>query len=269
MKKRYVSICSSTLVMMLAGVSYGNTPPPAGRSFFVDNPRSYPSGTCSSNLSDKGDRTGGIRSGLTEMGWAGQYWTGSDAWANDFIDSAAEDADTFDLAIFDGHGNTDVLGFAYPNEGVCYAGNMSLTGETNVRMGTANHAKAAVSIFATCCFVSVQNPDAWRNTSAGNQIMGFGGLSDSNVEMLNNFWNSSGGSNLNAWLSEMEDRPGWFSGDNTVVVFTHGWTPEEVITNRSTCGLKRGTCWGANGYLPSDPWSMDWKQHGCGGCIGC
>lgn len=248
--------------------------------FFVDNPRYYQSGNCGFGEGDnRPDRTGAIRNGLATMGWTGQYWTGVDAWPQDFIDpTLAADgadyvtADNANLAIFDGHGDTGRLFFSHSRNGRCDAGGLDST--TNIslgagKMGSIGGAGNFISI--SCCFLNLHQQRSFTEHHGLNQIMAYGSLSSTDSDMVSNFWKGTGGSgnNKSSWLSNMEDKSGWFTGDNTPVVFTRGWNLTDVDNNLSTCGLKRGTCWARKGYSVGSAWSIDWKNHGCSGCDGC
>jgi hypothetical protein len=238
---------------------------------FVDHPSSYSSGDCHYQSNDGcGDVTGPIRGGLHDFGWdVSNFWTGGDAWASDFIDcsiTSGEDcynADGADAAIFDGHGNTGELGFAYKHNGFCkaYASQTDLSGT------------AAIFISTACCYMKLSAAYNFTEHNGLNQQLGFGNEASMDDGSIGEFWtatggipwNVSGGSNM-AWLDKLEDKTGWWTGDNTTVVFTRGSDLTDVANNRNNCGLRRGTCWARKGYYVGSAWQYDYKDHGSDGC---
>jgi hypothetical protein len=203
---------------------------------------------------------------LTSKGWNVSFDYGSNSWATDFIDcsiTSGEDChytDSSDLAIFDGHGNTGALAFAYSHAGLCWAN----SGQTE--LGSLSGATTALFISTACCYMNLG--DAFNFTDHGglNQQLGFGSDASMDSGMIGNYYNSSSGANWGAWISEMEDKPGWFTGDNTTVAFTRGSNSTDVTNNRNTCGLKRGTCSSRLGYAVGSAWQYDYYDHGNAGC---
>jgi hypothetical protein len=209
----------------------------------------------------------------------------SHAWASDFIeqgyggqDSANADAST--IAIFDGHGNTDRLFFAHKDlEGRCTAGAGDAMGYTsNILIDLATQpyytATATTFVVSACCYMNI-NATGSIYTFGGTQEMGFGGVAqlEQDGSMASHFWGYAytGMSNVGAWLTAMEDRPGVGTGDNTAVVVSRGWDTTDAYWNRNNCNIATGVCRPGPKYGrgPSVSWVRDYTSHGCGGCSSC
>jgi len=249
----------------------------------AEAPITYQSGSCHSNLPNWGGHTGGLQSSLRAIGWTGNYWTGPSAFPSDFIDSNKDPhngrdwtaADRVDLAIFNGHGNVNDLAFAYPDgyTGICDAGYFGNLTSSNISLGAGGggYTKAALFMAVTCCYVDFHHFVA-ELFFGGNQILGFGSEAVLDSSEINEFYSATGGSsgrNWSAWLNNLEDRPGWGTGNNSSVSVTLGWNVADAIYNKSTCGLRRGTCWTRLGYSPGTTFLKDWYDNGCGGCANC
>ncbi len=243
-------------------------------TYYVDNPRDYGSGDCNSDLESLGDDTSSLRSGLNGLGWTGQYWSKDNAWPIDLIDCTkggddCHQADTANLAVFNGHGNVDDLAFSHSAWGVCDAGVWDPMGATsNIAIGLPSGVgKASMMIAATCCYMRIDTVSAIA-TFGGTQILGFGGVSSFDSGMVGNFFSSSFVNNSRAWVTQMEDKPGWFTGDNTTVAVTRGWNMTDANNNKNNCGLKRRTCWQGTMYGngPTIAWVREYIDHGHGGC---
>jgi len=234
---------------------------------YIDHPSGYASGSCHNADNDGcGDVTYGMRSALGSAGWSVNYWSGTNAWATDFIDctiTSGDDcnqADAAQLAVYDGHGNTGFIGFATSHAGLCNAYS------NQTELGRLGGATSALFISTACCYMHLGKSSNFTDHGGLNQQLGFGGESSMDNDMMNNFYNSSSGVNYGAWIVEMEDRPGWFTGDNTTVAFTRGSSTSDVNTNKYSCGLKRGTCLSRKGYSVGSAWVYDYYDHGSDGC---
>lgn len=189
------------------------------------------------------------------------------AWASDFVDcnySSGEDCyytDTNNVAIYDGHGNTRTLWFSCYHNGYC-----GVNGASYTELGRYTSATTALFISTACCYMHLSVPDNFTDHGGLNQQLGFGGEASMDTGMMDNYYNASNGTNWYGWISEMEDKPGWFTGDNTTVAFTRGSTPTDVTNNRNVCGLKRGTCNSRIGYTVGSYWQYDYYDHGASGC---
>ena len=153
------------------------------------------------------------------------------------------EADAHNVAIFEGHGNVNYLCYAYRDQyGYCDAGYYNNTTSSNIQIGMNGGATAALVIADTCCYM-MKGSTISIATFGGIQELGFGGVSSDDNGMVDNFFNNtSGGTNWYYWLREMEDKPGWWTGDNTTVAVTRGWNSTDVANNRTNCKFKHQTC---------------------------
>jgi len=250
------------------------------RTALIEEPLYYEGQSCNAgkNLSEK---TSHLMDGLRGDGWQVTYYIGANAWPQDFLDrmypngSDGEDhyyGDNVALAVYSGHGNTAALNFSQSNANRCVAGGAF---ENNgIALGYGNGDKAANAIMLSCCFLNIRalKYSKFYESNGVTQIMGFGGIASFDADEVQDFYNRSfEDTNIGAWFSSMQDRPGWFTGDNTVVVLTNGWNDYDVNWNRANCKLKAGVC-------ATDTWRhgpgysvarYDYIDHGCSGCSYC
>jgi hypothetical protein len=266
------------LFITLVALPIGLTQKAKAYTLWDDNPRAYSSGNCSTGLSDNGDRWYNVRQTLSgSMGWGWAWLTANHAKASDFIElnlggQDAYAADMTNVAVFDGHGNVNDLAFAYQDSnGYCDAGYWGNTSDSNIQMGMNGGGKAALMILETCCYM-MKGSTISIATFGGIQELGFGSLASSDTGMVDDFFgHTNSGTNWYYWLRDMEDKPGWWTGDNTTVVVTRGWDMSDVTNNRTNCKFKGQTCLNNPPYGngPSIWWQRDWIEHGCGGCAVC
>jgi hypothetical protein len=265
------------MIITLASFPIGVTREAKAYTLFDDNPRMYPSGNCYPYLPDHGDRWSNVRSTLKGMGWGISYYWYTLAFASDFIDSTLGggdiwNADKANVAIFDGHGNVNALSYAYQDwNNLCDAGYWGNTSDSNIQMGMNGGAEAALMILESRCYM-MKGSTISIATFGGIQELGFGSLSVSDTGMVNDFFgHTNSGTNWYYWLHDMEDKPGWWTGDNTTVVVTRGWDMSDVTNNRTNCKFKGQTCLNNPPYGngPSIWWQRDYFDHGCDGCEVC
>jgi len=251
---------------------------PAGRSeaysLVVVQPGNYKQGGCPPN-DNVDDYSYPIRNGAAALGWSVVFWGASNAWPQDFMDPG-DSADYYDNVVFLGHGNSGQQFFSVPHDGVCSAG--ATTGNywcdpedppcSNTQLAAGTGAKASSVVMMACCYMEINRTALLTNHHHEKQMMGFGGISSIDAPRVQNYWDRTGvTSNVDAWLNSMEDKPGWFTGDNTTVVMSRGHSEEERAWNRWYCGMKRQNC--VDGGDGGGYWYLDWHWHGCGGCAAC
>ena len=256
-KRRSQTITS--IAMLLGILAFANRAE-AACYLLTEQPGNYQSGGCSPNT-DVPDYSYPIRNGLAGLGWSNTFLTGANAWPQDFVDPG-DYADQFDVTVFLGHGNTGRLYFSTPQNGLCS------TGASSMQMGAGTGAKVSSAVFMACCFMEISHQDLLVNHQFEKQLMGFGGVSSLDAGMVNNYWDGTGSSsNVDSWLNNMEDKPGWFTGDNTTTVLSRGQSQDELNWNHWYCGLKRQNC--VTGGPGGSYWYLDWHWNGCGGCDEC
>ena len=153
-----MSICNQKSLctgIILVSFLLGANTKVAAYSYYHDNPQSYASGDCYPSLSGIGDRWSDVKGVLNGMGWTGVHYINQDAWASDFVESTLGghddiEADAHNVAIFDGHGNVNDLGYSYTDPyGYCDAGYWGDTSSSNIRLGMLGGAVAALAILDT------------------------------------------------------------------------------------------------------------------------
>jgi hypothetical protein len=256
--------------------------------YFIAQPMYYNQGGCGVP-GDVGDYAYDIRAGLNGFGWSGRFYTGANVRARAWTDHSRHalgwddrddpyngfngGADLADVAVFTGHGNTGRLFISTPDsyagETLCHAGATDDRSDSNIVLGGGYGAHLASSVIIACCYMNFRFLNLLVGHHGEKQVMGFGSPAILEGSMVTRYWNGTLGSiNVNSWLNNMEDRPGWFTGDNTTVVLTNGRTSAEAWWNRSNCGLKRQTCVDG-GPNRGSFFFVDRHDHGCGGCSGC
>lgn len=255
--------------------------------YFIAAPHSYSGGSCNGGA-NVGEYEHDLRTGLDGLGWSGHYytdgWVRARAWVDpgratlgwdnldDVYNGFSGGADLADIAIFSGHGNTGKIFISaqdqYLGETLCSAGASGNDLSTsNILLSAGYGAKVASSVFIACCYMNVNYQSLILESHHEKQVMGFGSKAQLEGSMVTSYWNHTAStSNIDAWLNDMEDRPGWWSGDNTTVVMSRGNTEDERTWNQTYCGLKRQFCVDGTG---GGYWALNWHDHGCGGCSGC
>jgi hypothetical protein len=142
-----------------------------------------------------------------------------------------------------------------------------------VRLGETGGSQAGYFIASACCVLNIDH-SSWIGWQHVWQIMGCHGLLEDDASMMDNFFNATAStSNNTSWLNQMEDKPGWFTGDNSVIVYSYGSSLSDLYDTHDNAKLKgdyknypRGnstTC----GVQPGDNWMMyEWRDHGAAGC---
>ncbi|WP_438040974.1 hypothetical protein [Sorangium sp. So ce128] len=164
-------------------------------------------------------------------------FTNSLAWPHDFIEqcsttfgSGGLDAATSDLhslTVYAGHGNKGLLQWGFPHNGRC-----TISFEPNMRLGSMAGASSGYAMYVTSCTLAEDSLVGHANFQWVNQQFGYHNSPSVGDDQPANFYDLTDAlDNTTAWLDETEDRPGWFTGDNSPIVVTHG-------TNSSNCSSK-------------------------------
>lgn len=109
--------------------------------------------------------------------------------------------------------------YAWAHNNVCWLSANSMN------LGKKSGSLAGYFVATTCCLLNANNPNQWvyANHNYLWQQMGFHSLSSKTAGMMESFINDTQStSNRLSWLNAMEDRPGWFTGDNSVIVWSFG-----------------------------------------------
>jgi Family of unknown function (DUF6345) len=233
----------------IAALALG-TPKMAGAyTFLCEAPRWYNGHGCFPGLDNLGDEAGEIVGELQSDGWSGNWFESTNCWQTDFIDSSfgspynnGQDqywADNVNLAIFLGHGNNGIFHFSDPDpyNGACVAG--GLQNPNGLSLGKNNGKQAAIAIYGTCCTL---NPNYLNYMAANNgttQTLGFGSVASLDGGMVHEFYEDTQDTTTWwSWLTRMEDKHGFGTGDNSTVVLQAGWNLDNAAGWAQYCMIR-------------------------------
>jgi hypothetical protein len=199
----------------------------ASYSFYIDQNTSYSTNHGCGTNNDLDDDTASLASQLTTDGWTGSHFVDANAWPADFTEACSSTygtgddsyyADSAYLSIFSGHANAGYLAFAYPHNSVC-----SVDLGANARLGSMAGDTSGVAIFYGCCTLKLSSLTSKANWQWTNQNLGFLDTESDGDDDIKNFFNgTSSSANIYQWTADLEDRPGWFTGDNSPIVVSYG-----------------------------------------------
>lgn len=249
-------------IALLATVS----PAWADKTYFIDESTDFTGNGCEN--SDLNTVTLSLRSSLDANGWSGQRWTNSNAWPHDYYESTTAGlsgldnsyGDNFLLTVYAGHGNRALMQFGFMRNSRCLV-NL----ETQARLGLQGGNKASYAMYVTSCTL---NLDSLSRNFAHQIRQQFGYHNSPSVgddQPRDFFEETNGKTNARAWIDEMEDRPGWFTGDNSPITLTFGLDASHCDWVRDTAKLRGGSLL----YAAPEPWSWYcWimYDHGASGC---
>ena len=278
-----------TAMMVVAAASFVARSARA-QTYYIDETTDWTGNGCEAE--DLPAVTAGIKANLDSRGWKGSRYLNVNAWPQDIVESCdasyganGDDAsfgDGADLLVEAGHGNTGFVAFGYQRNGMC---TVDLGRTSNVssytgaaRLGQMDGARASIAMWLDCCTLKPASLTAHANYQWVKQQVGFGGIASFDADMVGAFVRNSGApartgeiSNVDAWLIAMEDKPGWFTGDNAPIVVSYGTTAAEAAgydaslslgsfqsprTGGATCGS------GPRRFY----YTYTWKDHGSAGC---
>lgn len=205
--------------------------------FFIDEVVTYDGAGCfPGNLNDV---TTVLKAELNNDGRTGNRYTDSAAWPQDFTESCnSVNGGGFDnlysdangLSIFAGHGNSNptngpALLFGTPHSSRCSANLYS-----EVRLGQMSGAQAAYAMYAASCVMRLDKVPTHILKQWLRQQLGFHNSPAIADEQLALFYLSTeNNSNVTAWLDELEDKPGLFTGSNSPIVVSKGTSDSEAL----------------------------------------
>ena len=181
-----------------------------------------------------------MRSKLDSDGWSGTRWTNINAWPEDYIeqnfggiDHIAGDSNT--LSVYAGHGNRARLQFGFRRNGLC-----TVTLDNNSRHGTQGGDEAAYMMYVTSCTIHKDSLSRHFDQVV-RQSFGYHNSPSVKDNQPREFYKETDDTdNYVAWREEMEDRPGWFTGDNSPITLTFGLSSNHCRWVRNTARLKAG-----------------------------
>jgi hypothetical protein len=229
---------------LLAAVSllyYITRPAFAQATYYIDESTDFTGNGCPNK--DLNDVTSSLRSSLN--GWTGSRFVNSAAWPQDFIESCSSSfgtggldqffADSATLSVYAGHGNRGLLQFGFRRNNTCF-----VDFSANMRLGSMAGAHSVFAMWVTSCTLNTDSLVAEANFQWERQQFGYHNSPSVKDDQPRSFYNRTlASNNKNAWLNEMEDKPGWFTGDNSPIVVTYGSTqPECASFHNNSLGLR-------------------------------
>jgi Family of unknown function (DUF6345) len=254
--------------LIVAGVAMlaATNPAWAQKTFYLDESTDFTGNGCEN--ADLNDVTSSLRSRLNADGWSGQRFTNVNAWPQDYFDSTIAGlsgldnvfGDNFLFTVYAGHGNRARIQFGFKRNNRC-----TVNLETEARLGRLGGNKAGYAMWVTSCTLNVDT--LGRNFSHEvRQQFGYHNSPSVKDDQPRDFFEETDGTtNTNAWLDEMEDRPGWFTGDNSPVALSHGLDANHCATVRDIAKLRGGVL---RSTAP-EPWTRAcgfFRDNGASGC---
>lgn len=201
----------------------------AALTYFIDEVTDYGNGCDADDLNTV---TTSLRSALDANGYTGVRYKNADAWPQDFMETCNsslygagnDQADQRLLAIFAGHGNTGILGWGTKRDNVCLVNLGQRRSNLGVmRLGQMDHAAAGYGVWIASCVLKKSSLADNANYQWLNQQFGFHNSPAIEAHQPKDWFNAVNGgkSNKQAWLDELEDKQGLFTGDNSPMVVSY------------------------------------------------
>ncbi len=260
-----VRVLSRATTLCWVGVFLLATAPAsaAGPRYWIDESTDFTGNGCEN--ADLNNVTSSLKSRLDADGWGGTRWSNANAWPEDYIeqnmggiDHVAGDDET--LSVYAGHGNRALIQFGYMRNGRC-----TVSFPASTRLGTQGGDEAAYAMWVTSCTVNLDSLSRHFD-QAIRQTFGYHNSPSVKDNQPRDFYEETDDlRNERAWIEEMEDRPGWFTGDNSPIALTFGLSSSHCAWVRSTAKLR------ARVLLSNAPEPDAWYcylmyNHGASGC---
>jgi len=237
-----------------------------GPTFYVDESTDFTGNGCQN--ADLNDVTSSLRSSLVDNGWTGSRFTNSLAWPHDFIEQTFAGqggldnvfGDTKTLAVYAGHGNRALLQFGFQRNGRC-----TITLDGNARLGALAGDDAAYAMWVTSCTVNTDSLSRHFDQQI-RQTFGYHNSPPVKDDQPSDFFEETDDlDNAHAWIEEMEDRPGWFTGDNSPITLTFGVDASHCLFVRDNARLRDRVLL-ADALQPHHNFCFIMFDHGASGC---
>lgn len=235
----------------------------AGPNYWIDESTDFTGNGCEN--ADLNNVTSSLRSRLDADGWTGTRWANANAWPEDFIerdlggiDHVAGDSST--LSVYAGHGNRGLIQFGFQRGGRC-----TVSFPPSTRLGTQGGDKAAYAMWVTSCTANLDSLSRHFD-QAIRQTFAYHNSPSVKDDQPRDFYEETDDlRNSRAWIEEMEDRPGWFTGDNSPIALTFGLSQSHCDWVQNTAKLR------ARSLLSDAPAPDTWYcytmfDHGQSGC---
>ncbi len=237
-----------------------------GKTFYIDESTDFTGNGCQN--ADLNDVTSSLRSCLVSAGWSGQRFTNANAWPHDFFEQTFAGlngldgtfGDTKTLTVYAGHGNRALLQFGFMRQNRCL-----VTIDTQARLGTGAGDDAAYAMYVTSCTVNLDSLGRHFNNQI-RQVFGYHNSPSVKGDQPRDFFEETDDlDNARAWIEEMEDRPGWFTGDNSPIAMSFGVSASHCATVRDVAKLRAGVFL-ADALEPHANFCWIMFDHGANGC---
>ena len=214
---------------------------------------------------DLNDVTSSLKSRLDSDGWSGIRWLNANAWPEDFIEGNfggidGSQADSKTLAVYAGHGNRALLQWGFQRNGIC-----TITLDGSARLGTQQGDDASYAMYVTSCTINLDSLSRHFD-QAIRQSFGYHNSPSVKDDQPRDFFEETDSlRNTRAWIEEMEDRPGWWTGDNSPIALTFGTSSSHCQDIEDGAKLRAGT-WLTNAPEPDSWYCYEMFNHGDSGC---
>jgi len=280
MRPRTLLLAVATIAMTLLAVEVSAR----AYSYYLGESVEYQGHGCGNSSANLPYYLNAIGASLDSAGWKGLYYVKDGDWPQVYVDACMQPdgfdiiADSFDLVIEAHHGSIGNFFFGYPSP----TGRCSVSLKNDMRLGSMFGARASTAVFGSCCTLNKNYITDTANWQWTRQNLGFHDITEFDNGMFADWFNATRGplgtlpftlTNLQAWFYHFEDRPGWFTGDNSPMVISYGTSASDAQNTHATARLGGGvlvsprgggpTCGGGQ---PLFYYYYTYVDHGNSGC---
>lgn len=217
------------------------TPAFSQKTYYLDESTDFTGNGCEN--ADLNTVTASLQGALNASGWSGPRYTNASAWPQDFYEASfgiggldSSYGDNYLLSVYAGHGNVNLLQFGFPHSGRCL---VSISSQ--VRLGTLNGDRSGYMMYLTSC---TMNLSGLSNLFVNQVHQQFGYHNSPSIgdDQPRDFFNDTDTmQNKFAWVFDMEDKPGWFTGDNSPIIMTLGVNSSDAAFKHDNAMLRAGS----------------------------
>jgi len=266
-------------VLAAIGVTFLATSAFAQATFYIDEATVFEDAHGCTYANNLNSATATLKGTLEYNGWTGVRYANVNAWPQDFMESCSTGygaggldstyGDTKLLTVYAGHGNKGMLAWGYAHDGVC-----QVRFQNNLRLGSMNGSSAGYAMYVTSCTLHLSSLVDQANWQWVRQQFGYHNSPSVGDDSASEFFDGTfGDSNKDSWLDHMEDRPYWFTGDNSPVVVSYGSTSSDCMNTHNNARLggnvlrsPRGGGPSCSSGQPAFFYATTIRDHGDEGC---
>lgn len=212
MRHQYWARLIGLATLVLWTKSADATTPPHPPTFYIGESTDFTGNGCENTDLNTVTRT--LASELRNQSWTGSRFVNAGTFPDDFDDTGltwSEFADRSTLAVYAGHGNIGSLQWGFMRNGLC-----NRTFQSDTRLGHLTDGQAQFGMYLTSCTLDNDANQFYNFQDRVLQKFGYHNSPTIADNQPRDFFKATRGrSNRNAWLDEMNDRPGWFNDDNS------------------------------------------------------